>query len=139
MKYIQLTETNDLPDVSCLAPFKAVLVIEDNVCENRQNQISSWLVEMGGLYVMVCGSKSKCWLKSIRQANLNHITIDEMTPEQFVMITDHGEEQIRYVFWHAKKHSEHTHVQLKNIIVIHLGIENRNIDYLSIFNSLMKT
>ncbi len=134
MEYIQLTENNELPDISNFSPFKVVVAIEDLVSAERQTQISEWLVEMGGLYVMLCGENSTSWVDPIRQANLDQTDIQTMTPEQFVMITDHEDERLRAVFWHAKKYAKHTHVKIKQIVTLHISNENRAVDYLSIFN-----
>jgi hypothetical protein len=59
MEYLLLTEQNDLPAIAHFAPFKVVLAIEDTVDRSRQNEVSNWLVEMGGKYVMICGSHCK--------------------------------------------------------------------------------
>ena len=133
MEYFQLTEQSKLPDIGHFAPFKAVLAIEDTVGLSRQHEISSWLVEMGGKYVMICGTNSKGWEQSIRQANLDQVDIDNMRPQEFVMITTHAHERLRSVFWHAKKHARHTHVKLKNVLTIHIGSQNRSVEYLAMF------
>ncbi len=134
MEYIQITKETELPDISGFAPFKAVIAIEDPVSEAKQAQISKWLVEMGALYVMVCGEDSTTWKSSVRQANLEQTDIETMTPDQFVMITDHEDERLRAVLWHAKKHAKHTHAKLEQIVVLHVSNENRSVDYLSIYN-----
>jgi len=134
MEYIQVTEDNELPDISEFEPFKAVIAIQDVVSTQRQTQVSNWLVEMGALYVMVCGTDSTTWVDPIRAANLERTDIETMTPNQFVMITDHEDEALRAVMWHAKKHAKHTHAKIKNIVTLHVSNENRAVDYLSIFN-----
>ena len=83
---------------------------------------------------MVCGENSTAWEGSVRQANLEQTDIETMTPDQFVMITDHQDERLRAVFWHAKKHAKHTHAKLQEVVVLHISNENRAVDYLSIFN-----
>ena len=133
MEYFQLTEQNDLPGIGHLAPFKVVLAIEDIVSRSRQNEISDWLVEMGGKYVMICGKDCDSWEESIRQANLDRVDIEHMEPREFVMITTHQQERLRNVFWHAKKHARHTHVKMTNILTIHIGSQNRSVEYLSMF------
>jgi len=133
MEYIQLTEQNDLPGIGHLAPFKVVLAIEDTVSDSRQSEISSWLVETGGKYVMICGKDCESWEQSIRQANLEQVDIDNMRPEEFVMITTHAHERLRNVLWHAKKHARHSHVKFNNTLTIHIGSQNRSVEYLSMF------
>ena len=133
MEYFQLTEHSDLPGIGQFAPFKVVLAIGDSVSRSRQNEISNWLVEMGGKYVMICGSDCKSWEQSIRQANLGQVDIEDMGPREFVMITTHEHERLRNVFWHAKKHARHTHIKLNNMLAIHIGNRNRSVEYLSMF------
>ena len=134
MEYFQLTESNALPGIRHLAPFKAVLAVEDNVSRNRQTEISNWLVEMGSKYVMICGDDCQNWEEAIRRANLARVNIEDMQPEEFVMITNHARDRLRNVFWHAKKHAHHTHVKLANTITIHIGNQNRSVEYLSMFS-----
>jgi hypothetical protein len=134
MEYIQLVANKDLPEISQFSPFKAVLAVEDSVAPARQTEISDWLVGMGGKYVMICGEDSQSWADSIRQANLKLVNIDDMQAEEFVMITVHHQERLRNVFWHARKHARHTHVEIKHILVIHIGQQNRSIEYLSMFD-----
>lgn len=133
MEYFQLSETNELPSIGHLAPFKVVLAVEDTVERSRQDQVANWLVEMGGKYVMICGSHCKSWEESIRQANLEQVSLENMTPEQFVMITTHEKERLRNVFWHAKKLARHTHVKFTNTVAIHIGSQNRSVEYLAMF------
>ncbi len=133
MEYFQLIENRDLPEIGQFAPFKAILAVEDNVNPDRQAEISSWLVQMGARYVMVCGTNCQRWEESIRQANLEQVNLEEMNPQEFVMITTHQQERLRNVFWHAKKHARHTHVKLQNILALHIGSQNRSVEYLSMF------
>ena len=112
MNYIQLTENNENPDISGFSPFKALVVINSEVSKSRQRQIADWLVEIGGLCLIICGTNSKTWVNSIRQSNLNQVDIHSRQAEQFVMITDLRTERLRSVFWHAKKYAKHTHVKL---------------------------
>ena len=134
MEYIHLVENKGLPEIRQFAPFKTVLAVEDAVEAARQAEISNWLVEMGGKYVMICGEDCDSWAESIRQANLQRVNIDDMQAEDFVMITVHSDERLRQVFWHAKKHARHTHVKIQHILVIHIGQQNRSIDYLAMFD-----
>ena len=91
------------------------------------------MVEMGGKYVMICGSNCASWEETIRQANLDQVDIEQMKPEEFVMITTHRHERLRSVFWHAKKQAYHSHVKFNNILTIHVGNQNRSVEYLAMF------
>ena len=134
MKYFLITDQNDLPAIDQYAPFKAVLAIEEPVSEARQTEIANWLIEAGGKYIMVCGEDCKSWEPPIRQANLNKVDLETMKPEEFVMITTHEHEKLRHVFWHAQKQAYHSHVKFDNILTIHLGSQNRSVEYFTIFD-----
>ncbi|HKJ53888.1 MAG TPA: hypothetical protein VKB27_20520 [Gammaproteobacteria bacterium] len=134
MEYIQLGEHGELPGIDGLAPFKAVLAIEDIVSRERRRQVSRWLVEMGGIYVMICGSDCDAWQDSIREANLEQVPLEEMQPQQFVMITTHLHERLRSVFRHARKFARHTHVEAENILTVHVANRNREVEYHNLFD-----
>ena len=133
MQYFQLTEQGELPGVGQFAPFKVVLAVEDDVSRARQLEVATWLVEMGGRYVMICGDNCEGWRSVIRQANLDLFAIEDIKPEEFVMITTHAHERLRNVFWHARKHARHTHVKFAEVITLHLGKQNRSVEYLAMF------
>jgi len=134
MEYIQLREHGDLPEINHRAPFKAVLAVEDKVSPERQREISGWLVAMGGMYLMVCGEDCASWQDSIRRANLERVPIDEMQPQQFVMVTIHVHERLRSVFRYASKHARHSHVQIDNLLAIHIANRNREVEYRNLFD-----
>jgi hypothetical protein len=133
MEYFQITEAGNLPDIGKFAPFKVVLAIENPVSRARQVAISDWLVQSGGRYVMLCGENCEAWEQTIRQSNLDQADLDSMQPEQFVMITVHRHERLRNVFWHAKKHARHSHVKFAHTLTIHVGNQNRSVEYHSMF------
>jgi hypothetical protein len=134
MQYFQIDENGDLPTIGHFAPFKAVVAIEAEVSDARRAEVCRWLVGAGVRYVMLCGVDCETWSSPIRQANLDQVDLQDMQPEQFVMITIHGREKLRGVFWHAKKHAHHTHVEIDNILTIHIGSQNRSLEYSTIFD-----
>jgi hypothetical protein len=134
MEYFLLFEDDDLPNIEPFAPFKVVLAIEESVSPARRDEIADWLIASGAKYVMVCGSDCDEWVESIRRANLAQVDIDEMQPEQFVMITSHAQEKLRQVYWHASKVARHTHVKMRDILTLHIGQKNRSVEYYAIFD-----
>ena len=133
MKYIQLNEHGELPRIGDLAPFKVVLAVEDPVSPQRQRSVSEWLVDMGGVYVMICGSDCDSWQESIRRANLERFPLESMQPEEFVMLTIHPHERLRAIFRYAKKFARHTHVETDNLVTVHLSCHNREVEYQNLF------
>lgn len=136
MKYYWLNETGGLPDLSQYAPFKSLLSVDMPVNLERQEQISGWLINAGAMHVTIRGENCLSWKDSLRQANLDQVSIDDMQPEQFVMITTHAFEGLRSVFKQLKKHARHTHVDLNFTVIVHLAEENADVEYLSIFSRL---
>lgn len=134
MKYINIHRLTELPDLSGLAPFKAVLSIEEPVAEERQWEISTWLVEMGCRYVISRGEGCESWTASVRRANLEAFDIGGMNPSDFVMATDHRHESLKSVFWYAKKIAKHPEVDLGECVLLHLGGGDRSSEYQSIYH-----
>ena len=134
MQYFKLAEQDELPDVGHSAPFKTVLAIEDDISRPRQLEVANWLIEEGCRYVMICGQNCEGWQQTIRQANLDMFDLEDMLPEDFVMITTHAHERLRNVFWHARKHARHTHVKFTQVITLHLGKQNRSVEYLAMYD-----
>ncbi|MCP4186820.1 MAG: hypothetical protein GY763_04360 [Gammaproteobacteria bacterium] len=136
MKYIWLTDATDLPDINHYAPFRVLLSVDEAVSTERQQQISTWLVDMGALHVTIRSEDCLSWKESIRQANLDRVKLDEMQPEQFVMIITHPFEGLRSVFRQLKKHARHTHLELDFTIIVHLASQSSDVEYHSIFSRL---
>jgi len=133
MQYIRINRLTGLPDISQLAPFKAIIAIETPVSEQRQAEISAWLVNMGCRYVMSCGEGCNSWLDSVRKANLEVFNVDNLSVENFVMTTSHPVESLRSVFWFAKKSAKHPEVVFDKFVVIHLADRDRSTEYLGMY------
>jgi len=61
MKYIWLTESNQLSNISQYIPFKVLISIDDPVNTSRQKEISGWLVKMGAMHVTIRGEDCMSW------------------------------------------------------------------------------
>lgn len=133
MKYIHIHGSTPLPDISSLAPFKAVLSVEKAVTAQRQAEISAWLVQMGCRYAMIHGEGCDAWCASIRDANLHLFDLNTMTPRNFVMTTAHRQDSLRGVFWYAKKVATHPDVEFQECVVVHLSGGDRSAQYLAAF------
>lgn len=133
MRYINIHRLTQLPDISSLAPFKAVLSIEEPVSEARQAEISAWLVEMGCRYVMTVGDDCDSWCDSVRRANLDMFDIDTMDARDFVVTTGHRYESLKAVFWYAKKTATHPENTFKQCVVLHIASGERSAEYQTIY------
>jgi hypothetical protein len=133
MRYINVNQEAELPDISRFAPFKAVVAVEDRVGRDRQAEISAWLVEMGCRYVMSCGDDCDSWSETVRNANLKGMTIGDLEARDFVMVTAHPREPLKTVFWFAKNAARHPEVAFREFLVIHLAETGRAGEYEAVF------
>lgn len=133
MRYINIHRLTELPDISDLAPFKAIISIDEQACEQRQAEISAWLVAMGCRYVMPRGEGCDAWCESVRQANLDVFDIDSMSAKDFVMTTGHRYESLKAVFWFAKQVAQHPEIEFKECVILHLANEDRSLEYQGIY------
>ena len=134
MRYINIHRLTELPDISSLAPFKAVITIDEPVTQERQEEISAWLVNMGCRYVMTRGENCNSWSQSVRKANLEVFDLDTMSAQDFVMTTGHRYESLKAIFWYAKKYAKHPEITFKECVVLHLASGERSNEYRSIFH-----
>ena len=123
--YIHLKQSSELPDISSLAPFKCVVVIEDTIQPERRTEISEWLVKSGCLYMMAWGPDSSTWDDSVDQANLDVVGYQEIPESKFVMTTWHDNEPLSEVFWFCKRGAIHPAVELETVLLLHLSNESR--------------
>lgn len=133
MRYINIQRLTELPDISSLAPFKAVISTEAPTDRQRQKEISTWLVRMGCRYVISRGENCESWCQSVRQANLAAFDIDNMHARDFVMTTVHRRESLKAVFWFAKKAAKHPEVDLVRCVVLHVANGNRMAEYQAVY------
>ena len=70
IRYIQIQNNSDLPDIKNLNPFRAVVVIDEAISDEWQIKTSKWLVNSGCLYMMAWGNDCSSWDDSVDYANL---------------------------------------------------------------------
>lgn len=134
MRYIHVHCLTELPDISGLAPFKAILSAEETVNPQRMEEVSTWLVEMGCRYVMSRGEGCDSWCGAVRCANLKAFDLDTMSARDFVMTTRHRHESLKAVFWYAKRMAKHPVIEFTDCVVLHFGAGNRSTEYQSIYH-----
>jgi len=129
MEYVHISNNSHLPDLSKLKPFRCIVVIEDEVSENRQKDISRWLIESGCLYMMAWGNKCASWDTSVDLANLEIFDFGDIPDNEFVSTTWHDDEQLSEVFWYSKNCAFHSTVDLNNTVVLHLSAASKSEQY----------
>jgi hypothetical protein len=110
VRYIWLKSGDAMPRAEMPAPFKAVILIEDDVTPEWRDFVSEWLVHSGCLYAMAWGRECSLWDDSIDHASIMRFA-DCVVPEnQSVMTTWHDAEPMgelmRFARWDAIHQTE---------------------------------
>ena len=129
MTYIQLQPESALPDISRLAPFRCVVVVEDVPTSDWQTKVSCWLVRSGCLYMMAWGNGCSSWDDSVDMANLAEFNYEAIPEDRFVMTTWHKDDSMSEVFWFSKNCAHHADVDIQNTVILHISAVNRESDF----------
>lgn len=121
IKYVHLKPGADLPDVSRLRPFKAIVVVEESVTPEWQAKVSAWLISSGCLYMMAWGRECSSWDDSVDMANIEAFNCEDIPEISAVMTTWHENESLSEVFWFAKHSAEHPVLPLHNLVIVHVS------------------
>lgn len=119
--YLHLAPEAVLPDITSLAPFRAVLIIEAVVAPTWQATVSEWLVRSGCLYTMAWGLGCSSWDDSVDMANIEQFEFKEIPEDKFVMTTWHDDEPLSEVFWFCKNSAFHSTIDLSNTLLLHIA------------------
>ena len=131
--YLHLPHEAVLPDISALAPFRAVIIVESPVCPPWQAAVSEWLVRSGCLYAMAWGPGCSSWDDSVDVANIEEFEFKEIPEDKFVMTTWHDDEPLREVFWFCKNIAFHPSIELKNTLLLHIGPQGKEHELLEVY------
>jgi hypothetical protein len=121
MKYLQLSPSGTLPELSDLRPFKAVVIVAMPVTPDQQRDISHWLVKSGCLYMMAWGENCIAWAESVQRANRIAFSTPEIPDQSLVITTSHEVEALKDIFWYAKHTAMHPCFKLDNILLLHIS------------------
>lgn len=129
LEYQRIEEAGNLPDLERLKPFKAVVIIETQISQKRQADVSDWLVRSGCRYMMVWGPGCSGWDDSVDLANLQRFSFGDIPDKEFVMTTWHDGDSLDDVFHFARTFAV-TYDQseaLPNALLLHLSeVDKRN-------------
>lgn len=112
VRYLHLPAGSEPPVIGQDGPFKAVVVIEQDVEQDWQTRISDWLVRNGCLYVMAWGRKATTWDDSVDWALLTLHAFGDIPDDKHVMTTWHDHESLADVFQYADDAAFHATVDL---------------------------
>ena len=133
LKYVRVQSGDALPDISNLKPFKALVIIEEDISHEWQSQACKWLVDSGCLYMMAWGHDCGSWDDMVDWSNLEQWDFGEIPKEASVMTTWHEEQPIDEVFFFAKHAAVHSTVKLDNLLIFHIGTIDKEAEFESKF------
>ena len=136
LEYLHLIPDSSLPDISHLAPFKAMLILEAPCPEEWQNKVCRWIIEMGGLNVDTWGIECNDWSDALLRA-MHEVFIDEVPDEHFIMTSWHDDESLKSAFFYlgACAYLSYTDVELENTLLLHIGGENKEQEILEEYHN----
>ena len=120
--YRQIAPGCALPDISHLAPFKAVIVLETDYSIDWQDEVSGWLVASGCRYMMAWGPNCSSWDDSVDWADIKNRNCED-DDSKFVMTTWHREETLENVFWYSQFCANFSadDIELTNALILHIS------------------
>jgi hypothetical protein len=136
--YLHLQPGDIPPRLESLAPFKAVVVVEDEVTPQWQATVSEWLVHGGCRYMMAWGRKCSEWDDSVDLANLRLFNFEQIPDDEFVMTTWHENDSLHETFWFSERAAMHPSLNLERTYIIHISPNEREADLLRTFDAARK-
>jgi hypothetical protein len=124
-RYLHLKPGEALPRLGGVAPFKAVVVVHDEVTPEWQVLVSDWLVRSGCRYMMAWGRNCADWDTSVDLANLAMFSHGAIPKNDFVMTTWHANESLQETFRFSQRCAMHPSLELERTYVLHIGPESR--------------
>tara|TARA_R110000744_G_scaffold141927_1_gene253401 strand:+ start:33 stop:446 length:414 start_codon:yes stop_codon:yes gene_type:complete len=124
-EYVTVEDGMELRSLDAFRPFKCIVLISQEVSEEWQHKISTWLVASGCLYMMAWGHKCETWDDSVDFAHLEQSGWDVASDDQFVITTWHSDESLEDVFFFAKCIAQHPTVELEKLVVLDIGAADR--------------
>ncbi|MCC6140911.1 MAG: hypothetical protein IT389_09895 [Nitrospira sp.] len=126
VEYIQLLPGAKFPRITENGPFRAVVIIEEDVTPEWQASVCTWLVQSGCLYMMAWGKSCSSWDDSVDHANMKEFAFGEIPESKFVMTTWHTDDPLNEVFWFSKNNADHPSVELERSLLVHISSRNKS-------------
>lgn len=136
--YLHLKPGSAPPQLTGVAPFKAVVVIEADVSREWQNHVSDWLVRAGCRYMMAWGRDCSVWDDAVDWAHLAMFDYGEISEEAFVMTTWHNNDSLAEVFWFSQFCAKHSSFERPVTYIMHISQEPRAREMLEAFEEAIR-
>ncbi|MEO1115865.1 MAG: hypothetical protein AAFY05_26210 [Pseudomonadota bacterium] len=131
--YLRLKSGDPVPKDDFPQRHKTLLIIEDAADMDWRHALSSWIARSGCLYFMAWGEGCSSWDDSVDIANLEMYDFGDIPEENQIMTTWHDDEPLEEVFWFAKNCAEHSSGALEDILLLHVGAEDRKAEFVKLY------
>lgn len=119
--YFHLPADGDLPALDKLAPFLAIVLVEDDVTETWMWDTVRHLVAAGARMVLAWGRDAEAWREAVEDAALEAADYEDVPDEQRVLATAHEDEDLDDVFWFARHRAAHPALALDTVVILHIA------------------
>ncbi len=124
-----------VPPVREAHPYRAILVIEEEVSQEWRNEVAKWLVESGCLYLVAWGVDCEGWHDTVDWTNLEAFDFGDIPDDKFIMTTWHDKEPLSEAFWFCGNCASHPDVYLSDTVIVHIAREERGVAILEDFSN----
>jgi len=125
VEYLHLSPGAQIPALKEAEAFQALVLVEAEVSQEWQIQVSDWLVRSGCLYMMAWGRKCRDWDTSVDESNIALVDGGEFPKDHFVMTTWHEDEPLEEVFWFSMTCAFDDNPALEKTYILHIAPESR--------------
>ena len=83
--------------------------------------------------MMAWGKDCESWDDSVDWVNIEAFDFGEIPDNEFVMTSWHEDEPLEEVFQFAKEMAHHPTVKLDNIVILHIGADDKHAKFEKLF------
>ena len=121
LKYLQICPQQALPDLGDLAPFKAILIVDEAMPETWHWEVCRWLAKTACRHAVIGGRECAGWAESLEDANMEAFDYEAIPDDRLLVTTAMEEEDMDEVFWFAKHRATHPAYALVDAVILHVS------------------
>lgn len=132
--YINLKPGSVPADITALAPFLAILVIEEKAEPGWRDAVSHWLIKSGCQNLLSWGMDHKDWDEAVDLANIAQFNDGEIPEDELVLTSEKDAETLYEFFKEAKNIIAQECTDFPNTVIVHVSGEEKEQDFLSMLS-----
>ena len=133
-EYLHLPPESTPPAIPHL-PFRAVVVVDEQVTDGWRALVSEWLVAIGCLYMMAWGDECSLWNDSVDCANIDAFDNGDIPEDRFVMTTWHDDQPLTEAFWFAEHCAQHPIVEFDATLILDITSKARGAEVIALYTA----